>query len=106
MTKKAKFIFKFLGVGWLYLSYILCMDVANFVKILTMHKGCKAHEGLDQQDSDDDLVETRKKRLIEIECYNEIRQVVINMFIKQRKGVQVKEEGTDIDLSSTVSQDQ
>lgn len=70
------YIFQWFFLGILYLVGILLTDVYNLLKILSMHRGCIDTLG---KDSKQKLSEDEEKQMImeRIECFNEIRGVVI-----------------------------
>jgi hypothetical protein len=70
-------LIKWCILGILYMTFILLKDVWNLLKILAMHRGCKEYVGLDKSLSPEEIL---KKNDLKINCYNQIRAIVIQMY--------------------------
>lgn len=70
---------KLVSVGWIYLFFILWRDVINLIKILAMHRGCRAAQGMDSSEEENDE-EEKSSTALRVRCYNEIRQVIFMMY--------------------------
>jgi len=72
---------KFIAYGHLQILMILFQDIWALFSILSMHNGCK--EATDDNKDDDKEEELKIKSTLrkKLFCYNEIRQVVIKMYI-------------------------
>lgn len=73
-------IFKWVVFGILYLFFILCTDVVILLDILRMHDGCRAYKDQFDIDQDDDEINDDRK----LELFNEVREVVITHYLKER----------------------
>jgi hypothetical protein len=92
-------VLKWLIFGIFYLFAILSYDVFMLIKILTMHRGCKEYKeeqtNKGQEEAEDDEENSREReRDMNQQVFNEVRGVVIKMFLetyKQSKG-EIEEE--------------
>lgn len=66
--------------GVFILIWVVLNDTWNFIEILSMTNGCKAHHGLDHTDEEEE--ELDEEQLAQI--YNEIRGICYEMYKEQR----------------------
>lgn len=85
-------IFAWLFAGPFYIIFFILRDTWYLFRIFTMHDGCRAYHN-----KADSFMSDKPSIMVEVNCFNEARNIVINEYHTALKKAKDKDKDKDKD---------